>query len=331
MKNAFTRRSLLSTGALCGASWSLPSGVHAQGALPGYSLRILVGFAAGGGSELMARAIAPRLEARTSRHVTVENKPNDRNEPAGEFLGKALAEGSVIAFLPTPTIAMTPPREIFPFDSRSDLVPLLMAGIFQVAFIVPRAAGIATFADYLAWLKAGPPERRRLGVSSPDLYLKLYSLMIARDCGVALEYVPHKSSSRLVAALKAGSVPAGICSVPTLLDHNRDAAMKVLMTSGARRATVLRDAPTAVEVGHPELELQEWYGFFASSATPPAVAAEWIRVLRPILVEPEIVAQLATLGLDAEPTTQEEAIALFTARLKAWTEKAAAFGMTLPG
>jgi len=93
---------------------------------------------------------------------------------------------------------------------------------------------------------------------------------------------------------------------------------------------VLRDAPTAVELGFPKLELQEWYGFFASSASPPAVASEWSRLLQPILAEPEVVAQLAMLGLDAQPTTQEEATTLFKARLKAWTEKAAAFGMTLP-
>jgi tripartite-type tricarboxylate transporter receptor subunit TctC len=330
MKQALSRRSLLAASTLCGAAWFPPSRLHAQGALPGKALRILVGFSAGGGAEPMARAIAPRLELRTSRHVTVENKASDRNEPAGEYMGKALAEGSAVAFLPTTTIAMTPPREIFPFDSRSDLVPLLMAGVFQVAFIVPRSAGIATFADYITWLKAGPLERRRLGASTADPYLKLYSLMIARESGVDLEYVPYKAASRLAAALKAGSIAAGICSVSTLLDHNRDGALKILMTSGAKRLTVLRDAPTAVELGFPKLELQEWYGFFASSASPPAVASEWSRLLQPILAEPEIVAQLAMLGLDAQPTTQEEATTLFKARLKAWTEKAAAFGMTLP-
>lgn len=324
------RRSLLALGGLYGASWILASRVHAQPGLPEKALRILVGFSAGGGAEPMARAIAPRLELRTSRRVTVENKANDKNEPAGEYMKKALAEGSVVAFLPTTTIAMTPPREIFPFDSRSDLVPLTMAGVFQVALIVPRSANLATFADYIAWLKAGPPERRRLGTSSPDPFLKLYAMMIARECGVDLEIVPHKASSRLVAALKEGSVPAGISSIPTLLNHNRDGAMKILMTSGAKRSTVLRDVPTAVELGFPNLELQDWFGFFASSASPPAVAAEWSRLLQPILLEPEVVAQLATLGLDAAPTTQEDATTLFKARLKVWAEKAAAFGMKMP-
>jgi tripartite-type tricarboxylate transporter receptor subunit TctC len=331
MEKALSRRqSLLALGALGGVSWILPSHGQAQTGLPDRALRILVGYSAGGGTELMARAVAPRLESRTSRHVSIENKANDKNEPAGEYLGKALMEGSVVAFLPTTTIAVTPPREIFPFDSKSDLVPLTMAGVFQVALAVPRSAQLATFADYRAWLKDGPPERRRLGSSASDDYLKLYSLMIGRECGVDLDYVPYKGSARLVAALKAGEVPAGIASVPTLLDHNRNGSVKVLMTSGAKRSRVLRDVPTAVELGFPNLELQEWFGFFASSASPPAVAAEWSRQLQAVLVEEEVVAQLATFGLDAAPTTQAEASALFKARLLAWKEKATAFGMKLP-
>jgi tripartite-type tricarboxylate transporter receptor subunit TctC len=330
MKKALSRRSLLALSAVGGMPWIVPSRGHAQAGLPDKALRILVGYSAGGGAESMARAVAPRLEQRSGRHVAVENKANDRNEPAGEFLGKALTEGSVVAFLPTTTIAVTPPREIFPFDSRSDLVPLTMAGVFQVALLVPRAANLATFNDYVAWLKVGPAERRRLGTSAADDYLRLYSLMIGRECGVDLEYVPYKGSGRLVDALKAGQIAAGIGSVPSLLDHNRDGSVKLLMTSGAKRSSVLRDVPTAVQLGFPNLELQEWFGFFASSASPPAVNAEWSRQLQEVLVEEEIVAQLATLGLDAQPTTQQEASALFKARLKAWGEKAAAFGMKLP-
>jgi tripartite-type tricarboxylate transporter receptor subunit TctC len=324
------RRSLRALASLCGASWMAPAHVGAQTRLPERPLRILVGFSAGGGAELLARQIAPRLELRTGRRVTIENKPNDRNAPAGEFLGRALAEGSVVAFLPTTTIAVTPPRELFPFDSKSDLVPLTMAGTFQVALVVARSTNISTFADYVAWLKDGPPERRRLGTSAADAYLKLYSLMIARECGVALEHVPYKGSSRLVAALKAGEIPAGIGSVPTLLEHNRNGEVKILMTSGARRSSVMRDVPTAAQLGYPNLELPEWYGFFGSSATPAAIAAEWSRQLQVVLAEGEVTVQLAQLGLDVEATTQQEAAALFTARLQAWSEKAAAFGMKIP-
>jgi tripartite-type tricarboxylate transporter receptor subunit TctC len=321
------RRSLLALGALCGAPFLLSSRTRAQAALPDRALRILVGFSAGGGTELMARIIAPRLELRTSRRAAIENKPNDRGEPAGEFLRKGLVEGSVVAFLPTTTIATMGDREAFPFDSRSDLVPLTMAGTFHVTLAVAPASGLATFADYVAWLKDGPPERRRLGTSSGDDYLRIYALMIGREIGVALEPVPYKSTAALVAALRKGAIPAGIASAATLLEHNRNGGLKTLMTSGARRLGVLRSVPTARELGYPGLELQEWYGFFGSSASPPAVVAEWSRQLQAILDEGEVKAQLAQLGLDADPSTQTEAVERFKARLQVWQEKKEAFGL----
>ena len=321
------RRSLLALGALCGAPFLLLSRARAQAALPGRALRILVGFSAGGGAELMARIIAPRLEQRTSRRVTIENKPNDRGEPAGEFLRKGLAEGTAVAFLPTTTIATMGDREAFPFDSRSELVPLTMAGTFHVTLAAAPASSLATFANYVAWLKDGPPERRRLGTSSRDDYLKLYALMIGREIGVALEPVAYKSTVALVAALREGAIPAGIASAVTLLEHNRGGGLKTLMTSGARRLGALRAVPTARELGYPGLELQEWYGFFGSSASPPAVAAEWSRQLQSVLAEDEVRAQLAQLGLDADPSTQAQAAERFKVRLQVWQEKKEAFGL----
>src|SRR6185437_14390602 len=106
-------------------------------------------------------------------------------------------------------------------------------------------------------------------------YLKLYARMLGREIGVEFDIMPYKGAAPLVAALKEGKIAAGIGSVSPLLEHKN-------------------------------LELPEWYGFFAASATPPAIAAEWSRQLQPILREPETVAQLAVFGLDARPTTQEE-------------------------
>jgi tripartite-type tricarboxylate transporter receptor subunit TctC len=275
----------------------------------------------------MARVVAPRLESRTGRRVTIENKPNDKAEPAGEYLKKGLLAGVVVAFLPTTTIAVAPPGDIFPFDSTSDLVPLTMAGVFQAAIVVAPSTGLVTFSDYVAWLKNGPPERRRLGTSTVDAYLNIYSLIMGREIGVSFEHVRYKGAAPLVAALKAGKIPAGLGSVATLLQNDRNGSAKMLMTSGPSRVGILRGVPTAIELGFPKLELQEWYGFFASSASPPTIAAEWGRQLRAVLAESDVVVQLKQLGLDVMPTTQEDAAARFKARLQDWKNNMSAFGM----
>ncbi|MEI6201642.1 MAG: tripartite tricarboxylate transporter substrate-binding protein, partial [Enhydrobacter sp.] len=125
----------------------------------------------------------------------------------------------------------------------------------------------------------------------------------------------------------AGGASAGLGSVTTLMEHNYGGEVKILMTSGRKRVTVLRDVPTAVELGYPNLELMEWYGFFASSASPGPIVAKWNRQLRLALAEGEVIAALAQLGLDVEMSTQEESVARFGVHLKTWEARLQSFGM----
>src|SRR5471032_1569725 len=154
------RRSLVALGSACAAPMILVSLGQAQTILPDRPLRLLVGFAAGGGSELMARAIAPTLERRLGRRVTVENKRTGPGNDAGEFFKKDLEQGLAVAFMPTTTLAPKLAGSSFPFDSQSTLVPLTTAVTFQVALAVPPHIGVSTFAEYVAWVKANPSERR---------------------------------------------------------------------------------------------------------------------------------------------------------------------------
>jgi tripartite-type tricarboxylate transporter receptor subunit TctC len=327
MKTLSRRRSLLSLGAVCAVPAIVPSYGFAQSGLPDKALRILVGFAAGGGAELMARIIAPQLERRLGRRVSVENKQSDTGAAAGEFLKKSLSDGSVVAFLPSTTLASKLAGTPFPFDSKSTLVPLTVAGTFQVATAVSAKIGVSTFAEYVAWLKAGPPERARLGTTATDTYLKIYGMMIGRELGVSLETIPHRGAAPLVLALKAGTLPAGLGSVTALLQHNLGIRVKILATSGGKRVSVLRNVPTAVELGYPNLELDEWYGFFASSDSPSPILAAWSRQLRAVLEEDEVIAALARLGLDVKTSTQEEATARLAAHQQAWKARMESFGM----
>ena len=321
------RRSLLTLGAVCAAPMIVRSNGHAQTRLPDQALRILVGFAAGGGAELMARIIAPQLERRLGRRVSVENKRGDAGAGAGEFLKKSLSDGSVVAFLPSTTLASKLAGTPFPFDSKSTLVPLTVAGTFQIALAVSAKIDVSTFAEYVAWLKAGPPERARLGTTATDAYLRIYSLMIGREIGARLEDKPQRGAAPLVIALKAGTIPAGLGSVTTLLQHNLGDRVKILATSGSKRVSVLRNVPTAVELGYPNLELNEWYGFFASSASPSPILAEWGRQLQAVLAEGEVIAALARLGLDVDTSTQEEAEARLASHQRVWKARMESFGM----
>lgn len=326
-KGLSRRRSLRVLGTACAAPLIIPSRGRAQTTLPDRPLRILVGYAAGGGSELMARAVAPQLERRIGRHVSVQNKQSGAETIAGEYFKEDLERGLAVAFMPSTTLGPKVAGYPFPFDSRSDLVPLTTAGTFQVALAVLPETGISTFADYVVWVKASPSERIWLGTTATDAYLEIYGMMIGREIGVSLETIPQRGASRLVNALIDRKVPAGLGSVATLREHNYGHEVKFLMTSGARRVSVLSDVPTAVELGHPNLELKEWYGFFASSASPAPIVAEWNRQLRAVLDGSEVIAAFRQLGVDVETSTPEEAAARLAQHFQAWSGRMESLGM----
>ncbi|MBS0519873.1 MAG: hypothetical protein JSR90_14370 [Proteobacteria bacterium] len=299
----------------------------AQPMLPNKALRILVGYAAGGGSELMARAIAPQLERRTGRRISVQNKPSGADIAAGKLFLEDLEQGLFVAFLPTTTLPVAATGWPFPFDSQSQIVPLTSAGPFHVALAAAPNTHLKSFTDYVAWVKERPSERARLGTSATDAYLRTYALMIGRAMGVSIEIVPHRGSGALVKALSDGSVPAGIGSVTTLLEHNFGGEVKILMTSGAKRGWVLRDVPTVVELGYPGLELQDWYGFFASSSSPASVIEAWNRQLQQTLHDREVEPALAQLGCDVETCTLAEAATRLAANFRAWKERMESVGI----
>jgi tripartite-type tricarboxylate transporter receptor subunit TctC len=279
----------------------------------------------------MARAIATRLERRIGRRVTVQNKRTHPDAVAGKLFREDVERGLVVAFMPSTTLMPQAVNAPFPFDAASTLVPLTTAGALQLAFAVSPGTGVSRLADYAAWVDAKPEERQRLGTTATDAYLTVYGRMIGHALGLSEQIVPQRGAARLVHALVESRLPAGIGSVTPLLAHNYGGEVRILMTSGRRRPVVLREVPTAAEIGHPELELDEWYGFFASSASPSPVVAEWNRQLQATLGDREVVAALEQFGVTAETSTPAETQARIAAHSAAWERRMATFGAKAPG
>ena len=156
-----TRRFLLAGGA-CALFAPAPM-ARAQTTLADKSTRLIVGSSASGGEDKMARSIAPRLETRIGRHVTVENKPGPYGSGAGEALVRGPKDGSMIALIGSETLAGALTVANYGFDPLKDLAPITLAGGSQTGLAVASSTGVATFPDYLEWLKGGGPERRKIG------------------------------------------------------------------------------------------------------------------------------------------------------------------------
>src|SRR5260221_12694214 len=122
----------------------------------------------------------------------------------------------------------------------------------------------------------------------------------------------------MVPDLPEGRLPAAVTAATSFLQHHRGGALKLIMTSGPKRLRAAPDVPTARQLGVTALEMEEWYGFFASSATPAPVIEEWNRQLYGVLSDNELVTEMAQLGLNAEPSTPDELPIRLALHLRAW-------------
>src|SRR6266404_2753570 len=153
MTRKIGRRSSL---ALTGAAFALPvlsRSALSDTALPDKPLKILVGFPAGGGSDVMARLIAEALKQRTGRNVIIDNKTGASGTIAGEALKNTPPDGTTVCYMPSATVVQKLTMSSIPFDPQTDLAPVTLAGTVQTAYAVSPTLGVNTLPEYIAWLK----------------------------------------------------------------------------------------------------------------------------------------------------------------------------------
>ena len=298
-----TRRSAVALG---GAAALLPvTGFAQQESLPDKPLKILVGFPAGGGSDVMARLMAEALKQRTDRNVLIDNKAGASGMIAVDALKNAVPDGTTIAYVPSasiaPTLTMTAPS----FDPLTDIQPITLAGTVQTAYCVSPTIGVNTLPEYIAWLKKNPT-RASFGTTAMGSFTHFFGVMAGQEFGIPLEPVPYRGAAPLVADLQGGHIAAGCGGLTDFLEHHRAGKVKLLFTSGVKPATASPDIPTATQLGYPKLQILGWYVFFAPTKMSPALVDAWGRELRGVLAVPEVRAKLTELGLDVEPSTPAE-------------------------
>jgi tripartite-type tricarboxylate transporter receptor subunit TctC len=316
------RRSLLG---LAAAATAFPA--HAQTTLPDKTLRLLVGFQANGGTDVIARLIATQLERRLGRRVIVENKPGGSGGLPGMQVAKGPADGTTLAFLSSTTlVAKLGPSE-YPFDPEADLAPVSLAGTWPMGLAVSPAIGVGTFAEYLTWLKAGDADRQRFGNTASDAFINAFNRMFSKELGVTMRGVTYRGSGPMVNDVADGRIPAAVSGVVSLLEHHRGGRIKLLMITGTKRLAVAPEIPTAGELGFAKLEVLEWFGFFAAAATPQPLIEEWNRHILAVLQMREIVDAMAQVGMECGGSTPQEARDRVTRHLKEWRARMAAVGI----
>ncbi len=307
----------LSCMAVLGAFIAAPAQAQAPVSFEGKTVNFLVGFPAGGGSDVMARFIAEALKQRTGRNVIIDNKTGASGTIAGEALKNSPPDGTTVCFMPSATVVQKLTMASMPFDPQTDIAPITLAGTVQTAFCVSPTLGVNSLKEYVEWLKKNPT-RNGFGTTAMGSFTHFFGVMAGQAIGIPLEPVPYRGAAPLVADLQGGHVPAGCGGITDFLEHHRAGKVKVIFTSGQKPTTAAPEIPTVTQLGYPNISILGWYVFFAPPKTPPALIEAWGNELRAVLKMPEVEKKMTEFGLDVETSTPAEVSQRMAADLKRW-------------
>jgi tripartite-type tricarboxylate transporter receptor subunit TctC len=311
------RRTLLrAVGAAAAGLALLP---EARAALPQGLVRILVGFPPGGGTDVMGRVIGEMLRKRGNlKNVVIENRAGASGTLACEALKHATPDGTTVLFAPSAsTVQPVLTFRKLPWDPRTDFAPITMTGTVQTCFVLAPGLAVENFLDYVAWVKA---DRRRGSFGSTALgsSTHFFGLQLGGAFGIELEPVGYRGAAPLISDLAAGHIAAGCGGVSDFLTHHKDGKLRIVITSGPQRGITTPEVPTIADLGHPDQASFGFYAFYAPVGTPAPVIAALNAELSAATMEPEVKAQLLTIGLEPEVSTPAELGKILAEDIERW-------------
>lgn len=304
------RRIFFATAALCIAAVALPAYADDK------PLRILVGFAPGGVTDVVARTVAEKLRESLGRTVLVENKPGAGGRIAAADLKAAAPDGNTI-MVTTETIAVLAPFVFkdLPFDSKKDFVPLSQLATFQLALTIPASVPAKNFAEYAAWLKADP-SRANFGAVSGSQSQFLGSI-IGDSLGLKMNYVPYAGGAQMAQDLAGGHLNAGLDAVSQNAQAHKAGKVRILATTGSNRSPMVPDVPTFKELGYP-IETTGYLAAFAPAGTPPAVVQKLSDAMVQAMKSPDVQQKMLAAGLESAGVPSEELARLMDSGTQRW-------------
>jgi len=281
---------------------------------PSRPVKMVVGFPPGGGTDVVARIIAPGLGENLGQPVVIENRPGATGTVAAAMVAKSPADGYTIMMGHVSVNAIAP--SLFPnlqYDAIRDFAPVTLAASVPHFVVVHPSLPVHSIRELIAYAKERPGKLSFPSAgngSTPHLAGEIFKAM----AGVDLVHVPYKGTGQSVADLLAGQHQVGFDTAPASAGYVRSGRMRVLGVSSAKRLPEYPDVPTVAEAGVPGYEVITWYGVFAPGGTSPAIVGRLHAEIVKAMQAPAAHARLAEAGADGSVTrTPEEFAAIVRA------------------
>ena len=303
--------------ALALAALAVPAGAMAQ-SYPAKPIRLVVGFAPGGGVDINARLLAPKLSEYLGQQVVVENRPGAGTNIANELVAKAPPDGYTL-LINTAAVAinMSLYRNL-PFDTLRDFAAVSMFSESPNVLVVHASVPVKSVKELIALARANPGKLNYSSAGAGTTQHLSGELFQVRT-KTKMVHVPYRGSAPSLTALIGGEVDLSYANIPAIFQHVKSGRLRPLALTGARRSELLPGAPTMKESGV-DMNVVVWYGVLAPAATPKDIVAKLGENIAKVARSPDIRQRLLDQGAEPVGNTPEEFAKILRAEVALWGE-----------
>lgn len=285
-----------------------PSLARAQ-EFPGKQVRVVVPYPAGGGTDIVARLIVPRLAERWKQTVIIDNKGGASGILGSDIVAKAAPDGYTLLIMTSAHTINPFTTKKLPYDTERDFTPITTLVLGALALVGSPKAGMDSMEKFMAAARANPGKYQW---GSTENTTRMIGELFRLKSGLKIENVAYKGAAPMMQELIGGHIPVGFTSPLTAMAHHRSGTLRMLAVSSEKRLAVLPDIPTLTESGVKGVERPAWFSMFGPGKMPAALAKRIRDDVAAVLGEPEVLARIRDLA--SEPGGEQPDI--FAQRIK---------------
>ena len=327
----FPRRRLVALATLAVAGMVLPGLAAAQGAWPNKPVRIVVPFAPGGTTDILARVLAPELSKAFGQQFIVDNRGGAGGNIGADHVAKADADGYTLLMGTVGTHGIN--KALYsklPYDPQKDFAPItLVAGVPNVMVMNAARAkelGINTVPDFIRYAKANPG-KLNMASSGNGTSIHLAGELFKSRTGVFMTHIPYRGSGPAMTDMLAGAMDVMFDNLPSAMPHIKSGALTAFAVTSGVRSAALPDVPTVAEAGKlPGFEASSWFGLLAPAGTPADVVSRLQQETAKALSQPAVKERLLAQGAIPGGNTPQEFTRMIDAEIAKWAPVVKASG-----
>lgn len=301
---------------------------HAQ-AWPSRTVRIIVPYAAGGNSDVMARVVAQRLTERFSQTFIVENRVGANGALAAETVARSPADGYSLLWAVTPPMTIAPAMTKLNFDPINDFAPISAVAVNGFVLVVHKDFPPKTLAEFISYVKA-QKEKMSYAEGTAGSVTHLAMALFAKRAGLEMSNVSYRGNAPAMNDVIAGHLKTMFSNVSDALPHAASGSIRLLAVSTANREAQAPNVPTVAESGFPGFNVVTWNGLVAPANTPREIVDMIAGEIGRAVKDPQFAGRLKAAGADPLGNTPDEFAALIKADTATWADAVAVTGLNKP-